>query len=245
MAAPVIGVRQRWVDPLRASVDRSHPLAVGMAHCFLWDGGSWTDVVTGIRMTRQSTGPTNGLTTVGRGGTVAANLGGAWAIVPPVTYPSSWTWRGTVPGNFTSSLSALFCHKVGTPDTTAEQAPYLMGIAADAGGTTPRLFAGYNILSFMTLNGGALTAGRLSTVTATATPGAQSIWTNGTLSASDTVTPMADPVMGSNLAYLCMNAYVSSQHAAATSVAGIYHRRVLSDVEIRTLHADPFCMLRQ
>lgn len=224
-----------------ALIDWSHPLAQRLEHCFLWDGGTWTDAVTGVRMTRQSTGPTNAVTALGAGGFTNANLGGAWAIVPAPTYPSSWTWVGTVPANFGNGLSVLVAHVSGTPDDTGEDIPYLSGFSTSAGARIARLFTGTAGTGFQVFNATSeLPLGAPSVLTGVAGVNAQSIWINGA-AAGSAASGLTNPTM---TAYFTIGGYRSDNFVQCTTVAAMYHRRALTQTEVALLHADPFCMLR-
>lgn len=95
MPAPVVGRRPRLVPPKSATIDRSHPLAQGLAFCNVPSLG-YDDIVYGYKATVSGT-PKPATTSFGP--SISSD---------PGTYGNYWTYAGLPSATFTGAMTLMW-----------------------------------------------------------------------------------------------------------------------------------------
>lgn len=236
MAAPAIGKRRRWQPPVTAKLDTGHPLAAGLARCYLSDGQSWIDLANGGRRMTPGTTDRNAAA-VGVFGRASAQ----WALDPQF---SATNELGAL--NRATLSVAVTC---GTLDRGNEGGmTHLFG--DEPGNHGMFRFGGAGAFNQLELNSSlasidsttTFVAGQSFAASGRFDSAGSSVWVNGKREATNGTTSSS----AIDSQQVPINRTSSS--SVRTGIHGVHialwHARALTDAEIGMFAGDPFQMLR-
>lgn len=234
-----VALKRRGVG---ARVNWSHPLAQGLRCFYVFDGSTFVCLVTGNRMTRQ-TSLTRGGTVYGEAGKSTAVSSGAFVLLSDIemtvpAYPISFTWAGVFRAGYTNG-AGLWSITQGTPDDAASTTPFLMGIDRDTASSV-RFYAPNGATFVTALIGTDISAGAPTVITGVATASGKILYQNG-IRIANNGTALANPVL--TTPHFAVQAFQTDRAPASECSAVMLHTRALAQTEVADLYEDPFAML--
>lgn len=247
-SAPAIGVRDRWLPAVGASIDWSHPLAQGLICCVLPRTGPPVDIVG-----NRPFGATQGTPSL----TTSSAWGAAFDCTGVVTQ-SGWSYAvpaGDPLRDCTNNYSMLcvgdqraapniYSALWGIYPTNSAAAPFAAGNMLSREGTSSIAWATNTTGTYAELALSASSNSRGPFVfTTTVNALALNVRYNGS-AATATLASAASALTATPTLVIGHHAGSSSRGAGALISMGCYWRRPLSPAEVGLLHASPFCFLR-